>query len=109
MDKANLVLNGGTVTVKTKDELGNVIEALTEEHVYTADTNPESREIAQVFYKMAATFYRKPQRGRKATSTNELAQLFKNALAELDAAEESEDEESEDETADEEVAEEVTA
>ena len=86
-DKANLVLNGGTVEVKFKDELGNVVDELSEEHVYTPDTDAENRKLAETFLVLATNFYTKSKRGRKSKSTSDLAALFKNALAELDADE----------------------
>lgn len=101
-DKANLVLNGGTVEVKFKDELGNVVDELSEEHIYTADSDEENRKMAETFLTLATNFYTKPQRGRKSKSTSDLAALFKNALAELDA------DEDEDETEESEIESEVT-
>ncbi len=95
-DKANLVLNGGTVQVKFKDELGNVVDELSEEHIYTADSDAENRKMAETFLVLATNFYTKPQRGRKSKSTSDLAQLFKSALAEMEAEEaEEESDESE--------------
>ena len=101
-DKANLVLNGGTVEVKFKDELGNVVDELSEEHIYTADSDAENRKMAETFLVLATNFYTKPQRGRKSKSTSDLAALFKSALAEMDA------DEDEDETEESEVESEVT-
>lgn len=109
--KCGLVLDGGEKTRKFKDEVGNVLEDLTTTEVYVKETDTAARNIAEQFQKIAMMFYVPAKRGKKSTSTNELAELFGAALKDLfaeESADESETEE-ESETEDETVQTEVVA
>lgn len=102
--KCGLVLDGGEKTRKFKDEQGNLLEDLTTTEVYTAETDPAARNIAEQFKKIAMMFYVPAKRGKKSTSTNELAEIFGAALKDLfgeESAEESEESETADETVEE--------